>query len=148
MSKDGQSIESKWSACRKFWSFFPPLDYDLWMKNFHIVAARSVPLSGSSLRRQTSWGEWEITEAIEHEKFSERNQFALEIIRIRKLINSLRLAGTVSRENVINHSHIFNYLTNLSPCGDRRQQSRKEKPTSHIFWDESPHFEEPSNLFH
>lgn len=36
---------------------------------------------------QTSWGEWEITEAIEHEKFLERNQFALEVIRIRKLIN-------------------------------------------------------------
>lgn len=37
----------------------------------------------------------EITHAIEHESFLERNQFALEIIRIRKLIN---LVGRVRAE--------------------------------------------------
>lgn len=66
-------------------------------------------------------GEWGTKLKQHRQEFLEINQFAHEIIRIIKLINFLHpRGGTVAEKNVINHSHIFNYLTNLSPQATKK----------------------------
>ena len=66
------------------------LDYDLWMKN---VCVTFVPLKDSDRADIVEGREEEEPEQLSMKHFSERNQFALEIIRISKLINLLLSHG-------------------------------------------------------